>query len=90
MRSCSVSISPLSLLGNGSVNTSPRQRIQTQRGVVGGVVLYVVDVLSMDSRRLVLPRTYCFIQSVSFMQQDAEMYYRVSDFFRIKSIEKGI
>jgi hypothetical protein len=43
---------PLSLLGNGSVNTFPRQT-----GIVGGVVFYKIGVVSKESRRLVLPRT---------------------------------
>jgi hypothetical protein len=47
---------PLSLLGNGSVNTFSRQR-----GIVGGVVFYAVRVVSKDSRRLVLSRTSCYI-----------------------------
>jgi hypothetical protein len=45
---------PLSLLGNGSINTFPRQR-----GIVGGIVFYAVRVVSKESRRLVLPRTSC-------------------------------
>jgi hypothetical protein len=45
---------PLSLIGNGSVNTFSRQR-----RVVGGVVFYEVLVVSKESRWLVLPRTSC-------------------------------
>jgi hypothetical protein len=45
----------LSLLGIKSVKTFPRQRRN-----VGGVVFYVVHVVSKQSRRLVLPRTHCF------------------------------
>jgi hypothetical protein len=44
---------PLSLLGNGSVNTLPRQR-----RIVGDVVLYTFHVVSKESRRFVLPRNY--------------------------------
>jgi hypothetical protein len=47
---------PLSLLGNNSVKTFPRQR-----RIVGGVVFYVVLVVSKKSRRLVLPRISCYI-----------------------------
>jgi hypothetical protein len=47
---------PLSLLGNGSVNTFPRQR-----KIVGGFVFYAVRVVSKESRRLVLSRTSCLI-----------------------------
>jgi hypothetical protein len=43
---------PLSLLGNGSVNTFPRQR-----RIVRGSVFYVVRVVSNESNRLVLPRS---------------------------------
>jgi hypothetical protein len=46
---------PLSLLGNNSVNTSPRQR-----RIVGDVVFYAVSVVSKENRRLVLTRTSCF------------------------------
>jgi hypothetical protein len=46
---------PLSFLGNGSVNTFPRQR-----GIVGGVVFYAVSVVSKESKLLVLPGTICF------------------------------
>jgi hypothetical protein len=46
---------PLSLLGNGSVNTFPRQR-----EIVGGVVFYAVRVVSKGNRRLILPRTSCY------------------------------
>jgi hypothetical protein len=45
---------PLSLLGNNSVKTFPRQW-----RIVGGIVFYVVGVISEESRRLVLPRTSC-------------------------------
>jgi hypothetical protein len=47
-----LSVYPLSLLGNGSVNTFPRQR-----RIVGGMVFYAVHVISKESRRLVIPRT---------------------------------
>jgi hypothetical protein len=46
---------PLSLQGNGSVNTFP-----LQCRIVGGVVFYAVLVVSKESMRLILPRTYCF------------------------------
>jgi hypothetical protein len=42
----------LSLLGNNSVKTFPRQR-----KIVGGDVFYAVRVISKESRWLVLPRT---------------------------------
>jgi hypothetical protein len=42
---------PLSLLGNGLLNTFSRQR-----GIVGGVAFYAISVVSEESRRLVLPR----------------------------------
>jgi hypothetical protein len=45
---------PLSFLGNGSVNAFP-----LQRGIVEGVVFYAVQVVSKESRPLVLLRT-CF------------------------------
>jgi hypothetical protein len=41
---------PLSLLGNGSVNTFPRQR-----EIAGDVVFYAVRVVSKESGRLILP-----------------------------------
>jgi hypothetical protein len=43
---------PLSLLGNGLVNTAPRQR-----RVVGDVVFYVARVVLKESRPLIIPRT---------------------------------
>jgi hypothetical protein len=46
----------LSLLGNNSVKSFPRQR-----KIVGGVVFYVVHIASKESRRLVLPRTPCYL-----------------------------
>jgi hypothetical protein len=48
--------SPLLLLGNGSVNTSPRQLRN-----VGGVVFFAARVVSKESRLLVLPRPSFFI-----------------------------
>jgi hypothetical protein len=45
---------PLSLLGNNSAKTIPRQR-----RIVGGVVFYAVRVVWKESRRLVLPKTSC-------------------------------
>jgi hypothetical protein len=46
---------PLSLLGKKSVKTFPRQR-----RINGGVVIYAVRVVPKESRRLVLPRAFCF------------------------------
>jgi hypothetical protein len=47
---------PLSLEGNGSVNTfSPQQRI------VGGVVFYAVCVASKENRQIVQTRTSCIM-----------------------------
>jgi hypothetical protein len=43
---------PLSLLGNNSVNTLPRQR-----RIFGGVVFYAFRVVSNGRRGLILPRT---------------------------------
>jgi hypothetical protein len=43
---------PLSLLGNNSVKTFPRQR-----RIGGGVVFYAVGVVWKESRRFVLPKT---------------------------------
>jgi hypothetical protein len=48
----------LSLLGNNSIKTFPRQR-----RIVGGVVYFAVSVVSKESRRLVLPKTACYILS---------------------------
>jgi hypothetical protein len=47
---------PLSLLGNSPVNTFPRQ----QR-IVGSIVFYVVCFVPKENRRLVLPRTSCYM-----------------------------
>jgi hypothetical protein len=52
---CGPLFTPLSLLGNNSVKTFPQQGIN-----VGGIVFYVVRVISKESRRLILPRTSCF------------------------------
>jgi hypothetical protein len=51
----SICVSPLSLLGNGSVNTFPRPR-----RIVVGVVFYAFHIVSKESRRLVLPITFCY------------------------------
>jgi hypothetical protein len=47
---------PLSFLGKNSVKTSSRQR-----RIVGGVVFYVVRVVSNEGRRLVLPELLVFL-----------------------------
>jgi hypothetical protein len=47
---------PVSFLDNSSVKT-----FLLQRRIVGGVVFYAARVVSKESRRLVLPRTSCFI-----------------------------
>jgi hypothetical protein len=52
--SLSVYIS-LSLQGNGSINTFPRQHI-----IVGGVILYAILIVSKENSLLVLPRIFCF------------------------------
>jgi hypothetical protein len=44
----------LSLLGNNSVKTFPRQW-----RIVGGVFFYAIHVISKETRRLLLPRTSC-------------------------------
>jgi hypothetical protein len=46
---------PLSLLSNGLVSTNPQRR-----RIVGSVIFCAVCVVSKESRRLVLARTYCF------------------------------
>jgi hypothetical protein len=53
---------PVSLLGNGSVNQSPRQQTNTRRnrGIVERVVLYAVHVLRKESRPFIFRRIYCF------------------------------
>jgi hypothetical protein len=58
-------ISP-SLLGNGSVNT-----FQQQRRIVGGVVFYVIRVLSNECRPIFLPRTSCYCSSLNDINQDS-------------------
>jgi hypothetical protein len=50
---------PLSLRGNGSVKTFPRQR-----RIVGGADFYAVRVVSKEIRRSVLRRTSCFRRSI--------------------------
>jgi hypothetical protein len=52
----------VSLLGNGSVNTFPRQP-----RIVGGVVFYAARVVSKESRPSVLNRTYCFFLHFLFI-----------------------
>jgi hypothetical protein len=47
---------PLSLLGSGSVST-----FTLQRRTVGGVVFYAVSLASKERRRIVLPRSFCFL-----------------------------
>jgi hypothetical protein len=51
----SIYIYPVSLPGNGLVNTFPRER-----GIVGGVIFYAILIVSKESMRLVLPRSSCF------------------------------
>jgi hypothetical protein len=50
-----LSVYPLMLLGNVSVNRFPRYR-----RTVGGVVFYAVRVVAKESRRSVLPRLVFF------------------------------
>jgi hypothetical protein len=54
-RVCGCVCVSLSFLGNGSLNTFPRQRI-----IVRGLVFYALYVVSKESRRFVLPRTFWF------------------------------
>jgi hypothetical protein len=55
---CVCTCIPLSLLGNGSVKTLPRQRIHTRE--LKNWILYAVHVVSKTrSRQLVLPRISC-------------------------------
>jgi hypothetical protein len=69
---------PLSLLGNGSVKTLPRQRIHMQQSIVGGVVLYAVRVVSTKSRWLVLPRSYCFLCACNLQLSSNRTVYDVT------------
>jgi hypothetical protein len=49
------SMYPLSFLGNGSVKKFP-----LQERILGGVIFYVVHIVSKESKRLGLLRTFCF------------------------------
>jgi hypothetical protein len=51
---------PLSLLRNGSVKTFPRQQT-----IIGGFVSSTARVISKESRRLVLPTTFCNLVKVT-------------------------
>jgi hypothetical protein len=62
---------PLSLLGNNSVKTFPRQR-----RIVGGVVFYAVRVISKENGRLVLLRTAC---NIIFSSSPWSPTFRFSD-----------
>jgi hypothetical protein len=57
MRSCPIEGEAihLSFLRNNLVKT-----FQWQERIVGGIVFYVVHVVSKENKRLVLPRTYCY------------------------------
>jgi hypothetical protein len=68
---------PLSLIGDGSVNTFPRKG-----GIVGGVVFYAVRVVSKKSRQLVLTRTYYLILTYHLRPD------RPSDFIPLSSPTK--
>jgi hypothetical protein len=52
---------PLSLLGNGSVKRYRCNEYPRNKRIVGGVVFYAVRVVSKESNRLFLPRTFCVI-----------------------------
>jgi hypothetical protein len=61
-----VCVSPLSLLGNGSVNVPlsllGNGSVKVPLSLLGnGYVFYAVRVVSKESRQLVLPRTSCYI-----------------------------
>jgi hypothetical protein len=56
---------PLSLLGNGSVTTFPRQR-----RVVVGVVFYAIRLISKENRRLILLRTSSYLYICSCLYSD--------------------
>jgi hypothetical protein len=64
---------PLSLVGNSSVKTFPRQR-----RVVGGVIFCAVCVVSKESRRLVLPKTSAFIWGYSWFFSSSNNEYRTT------------
>jgi hypothetical protein len=50
---------PLASLGNNSIKTFPRKR-----RIFGGVVFYVIHIVSKESKRLVLPRTSSYLRVV--------------------------
>jgi hypothetical protein len=64
---------PLSLLGNDSVKTFPRQR-----RIDGLVVFYVVRVLSEESRGWVLPRPSCLSKNTFYRTKETR---QATDFF---------
>jgi hypothetical protein len=64
-----VCVSPLSLLGNGSVKV-PLSMLDN------GYVFYAVRVVSKESRRLVLPRTSCFFR-ILLLRKEGSPYFRV-------------
>jgi hypothetical protein len=54
-------VCPLSLIGKGSVKRFHGNKYtHNKRKYAVGVVLYAVRVVSKESRRLVLPGTFCF------------------------------
>jgi hypothetical protein len=65
---------PLSLLGNGSVKTLSLQRIHTQQYNCWRHLFYAVCVVSKESRRLVLPRTSCFLFIINLMSTSASKF----------------
>jgi hypothetical protein len=72
---------PLTLLGNGSVNTFSRQR-----GIVGDV-FYAVRVVSKESRRLVLPKTSVRISTWWYKYRSRYTNYNL--LFLITSYDKS-
>jgi hypothetical protein len=77
-RAVSVSVYPISLLDNGSVNRFLRRRIHNDRRFFKGVVFYVLCVVSKKSRRLVLPRTSCLLFYTELQWQlTTNLYYLV-------------
>jgi hypothetical protein len=57
----------ISLVGNRSVDKLPWQRIHPTVENVRPVVFYTVRVVSKESRRLVLPRTSCYLKTFTFI-----------------------
>jgi hypothetical protein len=88
-QSVSVCVSLLSLSGNDSVDTFPRQRIHNNRRIVGHVVVYVIHILPKGSLwvSLCIPASFLCHNSVNTFPQQREIFGDIV-FYAVRVVSK--